>query len=56
MTPAQRRTNAPWLRAQIESLRWTATMREIPQAELVRMLAAIADGADFRAAPTEVSR
>ncbi len=33
MTAARNRTNAAWLRAQLEGLRWAAAFREIPHHE-----------------------
>jgi len=32
-SPSQNRTNAAWLRAQLEGLRWAAAFREIPHHE-----------------------
>jgi hypothetical protein len=47
-TPAQRRTNASWLRAQLRDLAFEAALNDFDTARLVVALSAIADGRDWR--------
>lgn len=44
MTAGQRRANAAWLRAQLQGLRWTASLRDVPQAELIKIIDALLAG------------
>lgn len=41
---ARRRTNAAWLRAQLEGLRFAAAVREMPHREWKQAVAAIVEG------------
>lgn len=44
MTSGQRRANASWLRAQLQGLRFTASLRTIPATELIKILDALLAG------------
>lgn len=44
MTAGQRRASAAWLRAQLQGLRWTAELRDIPRAELIKIIDALLAG------------
>lgn len=48
MTAAQRRTNALWLREQLELLRFTASVRDVPRIELSRILTMITNGEEWK--------
>jgi hypothetical protein len=45
---ARRRTNAAWLRAQLEGLRFAAAVREIPHHEWKQAMERIVRGEDWR--------
>lgn len=51
MTTSQRRTNAAWLRAQLEGLRWAAAFRELPHDEWKRAIARLLDGESWQVMP-----
>lgn len=44
MTSAQRRTNAAWLRAKLQGLRFTASLRQLPSSELIKIIDALLNG------------
>lgn len=50
MTPGRRRTNAAWLRAQLEGLRFAAAVREIPHHEWRHAIGRVLEGEPWRAA------
>lgn len=50
-TPARRRTNPAWLRAQLEALRWAAAFREIPHHEWKKAIARVLEGEAWQVMP-----
>lgn len=57
MTSAQRRANAAWLRAQLQGIRFTATLRTIESPELIRIIDALINGEEqIRAEAQPTSR
>lgn len=44
MTAGQRRVTASWLRAQLQGLRFTASLRTIPATELIKILDVLLSG------------
>ncbi len=53
MSPAQRRTNAHWLRVQIENLHYAMGVRAMKTAEVSAALASITNGEPWQALPSE---
>lgn len=44
MTAGQRAKNSVWLRAQLQGLRFTASLRTIPATELIKIIDALLAG------------
>jgi hypothetical protein len=48
-SPARNRTSVAWLRAQLEDLRWTTTIRTLQPEELRQALGDVLEGRPWRA-------